>query len=80
MVFGYTERTEKRINTIMKVNYDENVVLVMGNEGFGIRPLVKKHCDFLVKLPMIGKISSLNVSNACCVFLYEILRQRWEMK
>lgn len=76
-IYGADGEADKYYN---EVNYDENVVLVMGNEGFGIRPLVKKHCDFLVKLPMIGKISSLNVSNACCVFLYEILRQRWEMK
>ena len=60
-IYGADGEADKYYN---EVNYDENVVLVMGNEGFGIRPLVKKHCDFLVKLPMIGKISSLNVSNA----------------
>lgn len=50
--------------------------IVLGNEGEGIRRLVKQKCDYLVHLPMLGKIQSLNVSVATGVLLYEVLRQR----
>jgi 23S rRNA (guanosine2251-2'-O)-methyltransferase len=50
--------------------------LVLGGEGEGLRPLVAKSCDFLVSLPMKGKIGSLNVSAAAAVLCYEVLRQR----
>lgn len=51
-------------------------VLVMGGEGKGMRQLSKKTCDLLVKIPMLGQVSSLNVSVATGVCLYEIQRQR----
>ena len=50
--------------------------LVLGSEGKGIRRLVKEKCDYLVHLPMLGNIESLNVSVAAGVLLYEVLRQR----
>ena len=50
--------------------------IVLGNEGTGIRRLVKKKCDYLVHLPMLGQIRSLNVSVTAGVMLYEVLRQR----
>jgi 23S rRNA (guanosine2251-2'-O)-methyltransferase len=50
--------------------------LVLGSEGKGIRRLVKQKCDYLVHLPMLGKIESLNVSVAAGVLLYEVIRQR----
>lgn len=60
--------------------YDQDlsgpVVLVMGAEGKGMRRLTREHCDFLVKLPMAGSVSSLNVSVASGVCLFEALRQR----
>ena len=52
------------------------VVLVMGAEGAGMRQLTQKQCDFLVKLPMAGGVSSLNVSVATGICLYEVVRQR----
>ena len=52
--------------------------LVLGSEGKGIRRLVKQKCDYLVYLPMLGKIESLNVSVAAGVLLYEVIRQRGE--
>ena len=55
------------------------IALVVGSEGAGIGRLVKENCDFLVKIPMKGNISSLNASVACSLLLYEILKQR-EMK
>lgn len=52
------------------------VGLVIGSEGFGISRLVKEKCDFVVSIPMIGKITSLNASNAAAVLLCEIRKQR----
>lgn len=55
------------------------VVVVVGNEGKGMARLTKEHCDLTVRIPMLGKINSLNASVACSLLLYEIVRQR-EMK
>ncbi|WP_454256282.1 23S rRNA (guanosine(2251)-2'-O)-methyltransferase RlmB [Pseudomonas sp. Marseille-Q8238] len=51
-------------------------VLIMGAEGKGMRRLTRDHCDYLVKLPMAGSVSSLNVSVATGVCLFEAVRQR----
>jgi len=60
--------------------YDQDlsgpIVLVMWAEGKGMRRLTREHCDFLVRLPMAGSVSSLNVSVATGVCLFEALRQR----
>ena len=50
--------------------------LVIGSEGFGMGRLIRDKCDFLVKLPMYGKITSLNASVAAGIFMYEAVRQR----
>ena len=50
--------------------------LVLGGEGEGLRPLVARSCDFLVSLPMRGRLGSLNISAAAAVLCYEVLRQR----
>lgn len=50
--------------------------IVIGAEGKGISRLVKEKCDFTVSMPLMGKIQSLNASNAACVLMYEIRRQR----
>lgn len=52
------------------------VAIVIGSEGFGISRLVKEKCDFVVSIPMRGRINSLNASNAAAVMMYEILKQR----
>ena len=52
--------------------------IVIGAEGKGISRLVKEKCDFTVSMPLMGKIQSLNASNAACVLMYEIRRQRDE--
>ena len=52
-------------------------VLVVGNEGKGMRRLTRENCDLLVKIPMIGKINSLNASVAAAVLMYEIFRRRF---
>jgi 23S rRNA (guanosine2251-2'-O)-methyltransferase len=55
--------------------YPKRLGIVLGSEGEGIRPLILRECDYLVSIPMRGKIHSLNVSVAGAVFLYELLRQ-----
>lgn len=63
-----------------KLHYDSdltgNVAFIIGSEGKGISRLVKEKCDFLVKLPMKGQVSSLNASVAASILMYEVLRQR----
>ncbi len=60
----------------IELDYKMKTAVVMGNEEKGIRKLVADNCDFLVKIPMQGKIDSLNVSVATGVLLFEICRQR----
>lgn len=52
------------------------IAIAMGAEGSGLRRLTREHCDFLVKLPMAGSVSSLNVSVATGICLFEAVRQR----
>lgn len=72
-VFGAAAAAESSL-------YDQdltgNVVLVIGGEGEGIRPLVQKHCDILYGIPLLGGVSSLNASVAGGVSLFEAVRQR----
>lgn len=57
-------------------SFTDGIALVIGSEGFGMGKLIKDKCDFLVKLPMYGKITSLNASVAAGIFMYEAVRQR----
>ncbi len=59
-----------------QTDFTGSCALVIGSEGFGISKLIQKKCDFMIKLPMLGKINSLNASVAAGIFIYEILRQR----
>ncbi len=65
--------------TLVEIDYNLPIGLVVGNEGRGIRPSILKKCDFVVKIPMLGKVQSLNVSVSTGILLYEILRQRKEL-
>jgi 23S rRNA (guanosine2251-2'-O)-methyltransferase len=61
---------------IPRVGYHGHVGLVMGSEGKGIRPLVKKKCDFLISVPIEGKVGSLNVAVAAGIILFDIFTKR----
>lgn len=53
-----------------------SLAVVIGSEGTGISRLVREKCDFVVSIPMKGKITSLNASNAAAILMYEVVRQR----
>ncbi|MCO7176834.1 23S rRNA (guanosine(2251)-2'-O)-methyltransferase RlmB [Sporolactobacillus kofuensis] len=57
-------------------DYSMPLCLVIGNEGAGMSQLVRKKCDFLISLPMRGKVTSLNASVAASLLMYEVLRHR----
>jgi 23S rRNA (guanosine2251-2'-O)-methyltransferase len=61
-----------------QLDYRMHCALVLGAEGKGLHELVRKRCDFLVSIPMLGKVPSLNVSVAGAVVMYEMARQRRE--
>jgi 23S rRNA (guanosine2251-2'-O)-methyltransferase len=62
--------------TYFEADWPEAIAIVIGNEGRGIRTLVKKNCDISVNIPMRGKVTSLNASVAASLMIYEALRQR----
>lgn len=59
-----------------EANLTGPIVLVIGSEGHGVSRLTKEACDFVVKIPMRGRVNSLNASNAAAILAYEILKQR----
>jgi 23S rRNA (guanosine2251-2'-O)-methyltransferase len=59
-----------------QVDYKMDCALVLGAEGHGLHEQVRKKCDFLVSIPMLGKVPSLNVSVAAAIVMYEVARQR----
>jgi len=67
------------VESLYEVKLTGAIAIVMGAEGSGLRRLTKELCDFLVRLPMLGTVESLNVSVATGVCLYEALRQRSAM-
>ena len=56
--------------------FDGPIAIIIGSEGFGMSRLVKENCDFLVKIPMKGKITSLNASVSAGIVMYEVVKQR----
>lgn len=67
---------ERGTQTYDALDYKMDCAIVLGAEGKGLHDLVRKKCDFLVSIPMLGKVPSLNVSVAAAVVLYEVVRQR----
>jgi 23S rRNA (guanosine2251-2'-O)-methyltransferase len=72
-IYGLDERGE---TTYDAVNFADRSAIVMGGEGKGLHDLVKRNCDMLVKIPMAGKIASLNVSVAAGITLFAWAKAR----
>ena len=68
--------TDAKGEDYTKVDMTGPIALVIGSEGFGMGRLVEEKCDFLVRLPMNGRITSLNASVAAGIFMYEAVRQK----
>ena len=77
--FGYwVYGTDMDGETYTNCKYDSKTCLVIGAEGNGISKLVHDKCDFIISIPMVGKINSLNASVAAGITIYEVVRQRSE--
>src|SRR6266568_1520513 len=72
-IVGLDERGTQAYDS---VDYKMDCAIALGAEGKGLHDLVRKRCDFIVSIPMLGKVPSLNVSVAAGIVLYEVVRQR----
>ena len=72
-IYGSSDTANKDYT---EIDYESSTVIVIGSEGKGMRDLTAKKCDHTIRIPMKGQVESLNVSVACGVILYEVLRQR----
>ncbi|HEX4663923.1 MAG TPA: 23S rRNA (guanosine(2251)-2'-O)-methyltransferase RlmB [Terriglobales bacterium] len=72
-IVGLDERGQKDYD---QLDYNMDCAVVLGAEGHGLHDLVRKKCDYLVSIPMMGRVPSLNVSVAGAVVMYEVARQR----
>ena len=72
-IFGAVK--DATAQSIFTTDFDLPACIVVGGEGQGIRPLVRKQCDILISIPMLGTLDSLNSSVAAGIILFEILRQ-----
>ncbi|EFI41995.1 23S rRNA (guanosine(2251)-2'-O)-methyltransferase RlmB, partial [Peptoniphilus sp. oral taxon 386] len=70
-IFGADMEGEEYFKSDLK----GKIVLVVGNEGKGLSPAVRKHCDKIISIPMAGKINSLNASCAASILMAEVLKQ-----
>jgi 23S rRNA (guanosine2251-2'-O)-methyltransferase len=74
-LWAYAADTEGTVS-LWESDLADGVALVLGAEGKGVRPLVRRTCDATISIPLAGKVGSLNVSVAAAVLLYEARRQR----
>jgi len=75
-IYGTDDQAKE---TLYQQDLSGNVALVMGAEDQGMRRLTREHCDYLISLPMAGQVSSLNVSVAAGICLFEVVRQRMKI-
>lgn len=75
--FWVAGASEHAQGTAWQANLQGKIALVMGNEGEGLSKRTQEKCDFLVALPQVGQIASLNVAQASTALMYEWLRQNW---
>lgn len=59
-----------------EIDYSGKIALIIGNEGNGMSRIIKESCDFIAKIPMYGKVNSLNASVAAGIMIYEVVRQK----
>ena len=59
-----------------EIDYSGKIALVIGNEGSGMSRMVRESCDFIARIPMYGKVNSLNASVAAGIMIYEVVRQK----
>ena len=76
-IVGLDERGTQAYDS---VDYKMDCAIALGAEDKGLHDLVRKRCDFIVSIPMLGKVPSLNVSVAAGIVLYEVVRQRKNSK
>ena len=74
-IYGTSPKGEK---SMWETDFTGPIALVIGSEGEGMSRLVSENCDHLVKIPMAGKVSSLNASVSAALMLYEVVRQKTE--
>ena len=72
-VYGFDVNSSDYLNS---VQFHSKTAIVMGSEGKGIKTLVRKNCDFLLKIPISSSTESLNVSNATSIAMYEFFKQQ----
>lgn len=72
-IYGLAGETD---TSVYDTEFESRLALVMGSEGKGLRQNTRKHCDFLIKIPMLGHVESLNVSVATGIALFEVVRQQ----
>ena len=72
-IYGASEKSE---TDLYQTKFEKKQAIIMGSEGKGLSSSVIKLCDSLIKIPLLGKIESLNVSVACGAILYELVRQK----
>ncbi len=74
-VWCYGLAGEEGAQELFRVDLNRHLALIVGSEGKGLRPNVRKHCDGLLAIPMAGQVGSLNASVAAAIALFEVVRQ-----